>query len=90
MNVKCLELFGSGTTGRFDPAASDLDFVAISADKSPGYADRYLNFAEALEQLFGRAVDLVTERSVRNPYFQRSVGFIQDPVYERANKETPT
>jgi predicted nucleotidyltransferase len=49
---------------RFDPVTSDFDFVVRFADKSPGYASRYLDFAEALEELFGREVDLVTERSV--------------------------
>ena len=64
--VARLHLFGSAArTEQFDPAASDLDFVVCFADKSPGYADRYLDFAEALEQLFGGEVDLVTECSER-------------------------
>ena len=32
-----------------------------------------LDFAEALEELFGREVDLVTERSVQHPHFRRAV-----------------
>ena len=81
--VARLRLFGSAATERFDPDASDLDFVVAFADRSPGYADRYLDFAEALEQLFGRDVDLVTEHSVQNPYFRRSVASTQQLVYER-------
>ena len=71
--VERLSLFGSAATESFDPASSDLDFVVSFADRSPGYADRYLDFAQALEQLFGRPVDLVTERSIRNPFFRQSV-----------------
>ena len=86
--VARLHLFGSAArTEQFDPAASDLDFVVCFADESPGYADRYLDFAEALEQLFGREVDLVTERSVQNPYFQRSMESDQQLVYEQESEE---
>ena len=63
-----LELFGSAGTQEFGEA-SDVDFIVKFADRSPGYADRYLDFAEALEELLGREVDLVTERSIQNPFF---------------------
>ena len=78
--VTRLRLFGSAATEQFDPAASDLDFVVCFADRPPGYADRYLDFAEALEQLFGREVDLVTERSVQHPHFRRAVESAQQLV----------
>ena len=79
--VRRLDLFGSAATGAFDAATSDLDFVAEFADtRSPGYADRYLGFAEALETLFGRPVDVITERSIRNPYFRQSVEASRQPI----------
>jgi predicted nucleotidyltransferase len=81
--VRRLDLFGSAATGAFDAATSDLDFVATFADtRSPGYADRYLGFAEALETLFGRSVDVITERSIRNPYFRRAVEASRQPIYD--------
>ena len=82
--VRRLDLFGSAATGAFDAATSDLDFVATFADtRSAGYADRYLGFAEALETLFGRSVDVITERSIRNPYFRRAVEASRQPVYDQ-------
>lgn len=61
--VQRLEIFGSATRGDFNSAQSDFDFVVSFADKTLGtYADRYLDFATALEHLFGRKVDLLTER----------------------------
>lgn len=81
--VERLELFGSAATEAFDAATSDLDFIVAFADKSPGYADRYLDFAEALEELFGREVDLVTERSISNPYFRQSGDVACEVVYDR-------
>lgn len=77
-----LDLFGSAATGAFDAATSDLDFIAtFAATQKPGYADRYLSFAEALEALFNRDVDLLTERSIRNPYFREAVEATRQPVF---------
>jgi predicted nucleotidyltransferase len=81
--VRRLDLFGSAATGAFDAATSDFDFVATFANtRSPGYADRYLGFAEALETLFGRSVDVITERSIRNPYFRQAVEASRQPIYD--------
>ncbi len=81
--VRRLDLFGSAATGAFDSDTSDLDFVVSFARTTPGtYADRYLDFAEALERLFRRKVDLLTERSIRNPYFRRAVEATRQPIYE--------
>jgi uncharacterized protein len=81
--VRRLDLFGSAATGAFDEETSDLDFVATFADtRLPGYADRYLGFAEALETLFGRPVDVITERAIRNPYFRQAVEASRQPIYD--------
>jgi len=83
-----LDLFGSAATGAFREDGSDLDFVVAFADtRAPDYADRYLDLAESLEALLGRKVDLVTERSIRNPYFRRAVEATRQPVYERRDQE---
>src|SRR6266478_8654942 len=72
--VRRLEVFGSAARSDFDPAKSDFDFVVTFADKTPGtYADRYFDFAAAVERLLGRRIDLLTERSIRNPFFRREV-----------------
>ena len=87
--VEHLELFGSGATDAFDEGASDLDFIVRFADRSTGYADRYLDFAQALEELLGREVDLVTERSIQNPFFRRSVDAAREVIYDRRSEEMP-
>ena len=84
--VRRLDLFGSAATDAFDPAKSDLDFVATFADTSaPNYADRYLNFADALETLLDRPVDVVIDRSIRNPSFRQAVEATRQPVYDERN-----
>ncbi len=67
--VDRLDVFGSAARGDFELGRSDVDLVVRFAQPGePGYADRYLAFAEALEGMFGCRVDLITERSLRNPY----------------------
>ena len=70
-HVRHLDLFGSATDGRFDAARSDLDFL-VAFDDMPeaAYADAYFGLREGLIALFGRAVDLVTEPALENPYLR--------------------
>jgi uncharacterized protein len=72
--VAQLDLFGSAADGTFDPEHSDVDLM-VTFDEMPAaeYADCYFGLLESLECLFGRPVDLVTARSIRNPYFRESV-----------------
>ena len=80
--VQRLELFGSAARGDFDGTRSDFDFIVSFADRSPGtYADRYLDFTAAVENLLGRRVDMLTERSIRNPIFRREVDAVRQVVY---------
>lgn len=80
--VSGLELFGSATTGDFDPEHSDLDFLVEFQDPDrPGIADRFMGLAEGLEHIFSRKVDLVTKRSMRNPVFIGAVNRSKQVVY---------
>ena len=73
-HVRRLELFGSAANGSFDPQRSDLDFLVEFETLSHGeYAAAFFALKEALEQLFGRSVDLVVPSAIRNPYFRQSV-----------------
>ena len=81
--VRRLDLFGSAAKGTFHPAASDLDFLVALDETSPAdYTDNYFGLAHGLERLFQRRVDLVTERSVRNPYFRQIIEATHQLVYE--------
>ncbi len=74
--VRRLDLFGSAVEGeRFDQARSDLDFLVVFEEMPGGaaYADAYFGLREGLAGLFGRAVDLVTESALENPYLRRRV-----------------
>jgi len=87
--VRRLDVFGSAATGEFAPQHSDLDFVVNFADRAPTgeYANRFLDLAEALERLFQRPVDLVTEQSIRNPCFRRTLEATRQRIYEGHDAE---
>ena len=82
-NVRRLDIFGSAAKGTFSSERSDLDFLVTLEARSPGeYADNYFELAQALEALFQRPVDLITERSIRNPFFRQAVEESRQLVYE--------
>lgn len=71
--VKYLHVFGSLLSARFNDN-SDVDFLVSFEDLDFGdYADAYFGLVEDLEKLLGRKVDLITEKSLRNPYFIQSI-----------------
>ena len=73
-HVRRLELFGSAAAGRFDPAHSDLDFLVEFNELPPtDYARSYFGLLHDLEDLFARSIDLVTVRSLTNPYLLREI-----------------
>lgn len=88
--VKRLDLFGSAARGTFHHETSDLDFiVSFEGAGESGYATRYYEFAESLEALFGRHVDLLTERMIGNPYFRQEVQQTRETIYEQGSEKAP-
>ena len=81
--VRRLEVFGSAADGDgFDLQESDLDFLVEFLPLHEGeHADAYFGLLEGLQALFGRSVDLVMTRAVRNSYFLESVADSRELVY---------
>lgn len=80
--VRHLALFGSAATGTFDPATSDLDFVLEFADYGLGVSRRFIMFADALEAMFGRSVDLVFRSEMKDPAFRQEVLETQEVLFD--------
>lgn len=80
--VARLEVFGSAVRDDFDPPHSDLDFLVEFLPLSRGeHAEAYFGLRESLEALFGRPVDLVMTRAVKNPYFLQAIDQTRTVVY---------
>lgn len=81
-NVRTLFAFGSVCTDKFNDN-SDIDFLISFKPMDYGdYADTYFELAEKLENLFRRPVDLITDKSLSNPYFIESVNKTKTLLYE--------
>jgi predicted nucleotidyltransferase len=80
-NVKSLFAFGSVCTDKFKET-SDIDLLISFNPMEPAdYADTYFTLAEKFEELFNRSVDLVTDRSLSNPYFIDTVNKTKTLLY---------
>ena len=80
--VDKLYVFGSVLNEKFNEK-SDLDFL-VSFNKNIellDYADNYFNFLFSLEDLFSRDIDLVTEKSLKNPYFIKELENTKQLIY---------
>lgn len=81
--VRKLEVFGSILRQDFDPQHSDVD---VLVEFEPQVANSFANFLglkEALESRFGRRVDLVELRAIRNRRLRHHIEQSKSPVYAR-------
>ncbi len=82
-HVRKLWVFGSILTPRFNEN-SDVD-LCVDFDRSQidllDYADNFFDFMYALEELFGRKVDITEESAVRNPYFREELNETRKLIY---------
>lgn len=82
-HVRKLWVFGSILTNRFNDKSDidlcvDFDWEKISLLDA---ADNFFNFQDALENLFGRRVDLTDDSAVRNPYFREELNEKRKLIY---------
>lgn len=82
-HVRRLWVFGSILTNRFNDR-SDVD-LCVDFDKSKidvfDYADNFFDFQYALEELFGRKVDITEETAVSSPYFREELNQTRKLIY---------
>lgn len=82
-HVRKLWVFGSILTSRFNEQ-SDVD-LCVDFDKSKidifDYADNFFDFQYALEEIFGRKVDITEDAAVQNPYFRQELNETRRLIY---------
>lgn len=80
-HVRELYAFGSVVSNGFNNT-SDVDLLVTFKSLNYGdYADNYFELAELLEEVLKRKVDLITDKSLSNPYFVRSVEKTKKRLY---------
>lgn len=81
-NVRALFAFGSACTEKFNEN-SDIDLLISFKPMDFGdYADTYFDLIYKLEDLLKRPVDLITDKSLSNPYFIESINQNKTLLYE--------
>lgn len=86
LGIKRLYAFGSAVTEKFNDD-SDIDFLISFSDKLSinEYTENYFTLHYKLRELFDREIDIVTERTLSNPYFIESVNESKKLIYEAPN-----
>jgi predicted nucleotidyltransferase len=84
-SVANLYVFGSVLTDSFN-ADSDIDFLISFSDAltPEEYTDNYFNFHIEVENLFNKRIDLITEKSLQNPYLIQSINENKELIYNAA------
>jgi len=81
-HIQSLFAFGSVCSECFNET-SDIDLLVSFKPLDYGdYADNYFQTADMFEKIFNRPVDLVTDKSLKNPYFIKSVNQTKVLLYE--------
>ena len=80
--IKNAYIFGSAVTEKFDEK-SDVDFlVTLQEGLDPVVAGGHLwDLEYELKDLLHRNIDLLTERSLKNPYFITEINATKQPIY---------
>jgi predicted nucleotidyltransferase len=80
--VARLLVFGSVLRDDFDPQRSDIDFlVRFLPSGNKGWMWEYTELKEAMEKLFGRKVDVISESALTNPYLILSIDHDKELLY---------
>jgi len=86
-HVAQLYAIGSVLTDRFRDE-SDVDLlVTFGKIDLLQYADNYFDLQEKLESLFGRRVDLVIEKDLKNEALLKEINRTKLKIYERPRSE---
>ncbi len=83
LKIKRLYAFGSVVSDKFQ-VNSDIDFLISFADNLgiEEYTNNYFSLHYKLRELFDREIDIVTERTLSNPYFIESINETKELIYE--------
>ena len=79
--VKELFIFGSALNDSFS-STSDVDLLVDFHGMSPReYTSSYFNLKFSLEDMFGRPVDLLEKKELRNPYLIQDIDAKKQLIY---------
>jgi predicted nucleotidyltransferase len=78
--IKELAIFGSALRDDFRPD-SDVDVLVVLQDDAAWSLFDHIQVEEELKQIFGREVDLVQKRAIRNPFRRHHILSHHEVIY---------
>lgn len=78
--IKEFSVFGSALRSDFD-SRSDIDVLITFEPDIPWSLYEWIDMIEELRIIFGREVDLISERGLRNPYRRREILANREVIY---------
>lgn len=79
--VRSLFAFGSVTNNQFNPE-SDIDLIVdIDSEDPLEYSDKYFNLKDELQKLLHRKIDLLENKSLKNPYLRKQIDETKVLIY---------
>ena len=82
--VERVYAFGSVVTGDFKAESSDIDLIVEIAPMPPlEKGENLLSLWNELEELYGREVDLLTDKPIRNPFLKKAIEETKQLIYDR-------
>jgi uncharacterized protein len=82
--VRSLEVFGSILRDDFEDGRSDVDVLVEFEPHAATSFSNFLDLKESLESIFGRSVDLLELRAIRNKRLRYYIEKSKSPVYVAA------
>lgn len=79
--VATLFVFGLVLTDNFKSSSGIDMLVDFSEVDLYDYADNYFDLKISLEKLFNRKIDLLEDKSIRNPYLRQSIDSSKQLIY---------
>jgi predicted nucleotidyltransferase len=77
-----LSIFGSAVRDDFNPATSDVDVRVEFDDQAiERYARNFFDLEDALVELLGRKVDILSSKTISNPYLRKAIEADQVLLY---------
>jgi predicted nucleotidyltransferase len=87
-NVKYIYAFGSAISNRFDKSKSDIDLLVEIEDSDPiERGDKLMSLWDIFEDFFQRKVDLLTEKSINNPFLRQSIDSSKILIYDGSKQK---
>jgi predicted nucleotidyltransferase len=80
-HVRRLSIFGSAVRDDFDPINSDVDVRVEFEPDIDQYVENFHSLHDALVVIFGRKVDILSAKEIRNPFLKREIENSQVTMY---------